>query len=118
MLESNLESQHQRAPTPTSCRLYVHLIHLRRSNQWLAEPKDEQELEMAVNESRSMNDDLHKGLNDGRLKSLTPGRGGSVETANVVNRQNLLQAQYNIVDFMMSKAVKSDNDYNSGYTGY
>lgn len=70
---------------------------------------------MAVNETRSMNNDLLKGTNDGMLKSLTPDRGGVVETDNVVARQSLLQTQYNIVDLMMSKGVNSDNDYESGY---
>lgn len=62
-----------------------------------------------------MNDDLHKGTNDGRLKNLTPDRGGLIEVSNVKSRQGLLQTQYNIVDFLMSANVKSDNDYEYGY---
>jgi hypothetical protein len=34
---------------------------------------------MAVNSARSMNADLHSGVNDGRLKSLTPDRGGVLQ---------------------------------------
>lgn len=70
---------------------------------------------MAVNNTRSMNGDLHKGVNDGRLKSLAPDRGGDVEASHIKVRSNLLQTQYNIVDFMAKKDVKSDNDYEYGY---
>lgn len=35
---------------------------------------------MAINNSRSMNADLRLGATDGSYKSLTPSRGGEVET--------------------------------------
>lgn len=49
---------------------------------------------MAVNESRSANADLQLGMRDGRYKSLTPDRGGEVETSNVANRGTELPAHY------------------------
>lgn len=55
---------------------------------------------MAMNSERSMNQDLHSGLNDGRLKSLTPDRGGRMDTEAVSVRANLLQKQYNVTDMM------------------
>lgn len=72
---------------------------------------------MAVNSSRSMNNDLHSGLNDGRLKSLTPDRGGVIDTdPNVMVRSGQLQAQYNIADFMKGITPKVlDHEYESGY---
>lgn len=60
---------------------------------------------MAVNDSRSMNADLQQGLLDGRLKTLTPDRGGSVEVQNVHDRALALQAQYSISDHMQSFAM-------------
>lgn len=53
---------------------------------------------MAVNESRSMNNDLRLGVTDGKFKSLTPGRGGEVETANVTVRAQVLQPQYGVLE--------------------
>lgn len=72
---------------------------------------------MAVNNSRSMNNDLHSGLNDGRLKSLTPGRGGDLDKdPNVMVRSGQLQAQYNVTDFLQGVAPKVlDHEYESGY---
>lgn len=72
---------------------------------------------MAVNSSRSMNNDLHSGLNDGRLKSLTPDRGGVIDTdPNVMVRSGQLQTQYNIADFMKGITPKVlDHEYESGY---
>lgn len=49
---------------------------------------------MAVNDSRSMNADLQQGLRDGLYKSLTPGRGGVVETRSPLERADDLQPQY------------------------
>lgn len=71
---------------------------------------------MAINDSRSMNQDLHSGLNDGRLKSLTPDRGGQVDESNVGVRAGLLQAQYNITDMMKNVTPKVlDHEYEEGY---
>jgi hypothetical protein len=53
---------------------------------------------MAVNETRSMNRDLQMGVNDGLIKSVTPGRGGEVETKAVIDRAAMLQRQYNVTD--------------------
>jgi len=54
---------------------------------------------MAVNEFRSMNQDLYLGQCDGKHKSLTPGRGGEVEMQWPVERLQTLQRQYNFTDF-------------------
>jgi hypothetical protein len=51
---------------------------------------------MAVNESRSMNQDLVRGAGDGKFKSLTPDRGGEVDPTASAVRQSVLQVQYNI----------------------
>ena len=51
---------------------------------------------MAVNSSRSQNDDLRQGITDGSFKSLTPSRGGVVETGPSIKRQMVLQAQYGV----------------------
>jgi len=66
---------------------------------------------MAVNDSRSMNADLQQGLTDGRVKTLTPDRGGTVEVSNVLQRAEALQRQYAIADRMHSFA----SDCNCGY---
>ena len=71
---------------------------------------------MAINDSRSMNVDLHNGLNDGRLKSLTPDRGGQVDNNHVGVRAGLLQAQYNVTDMMKKVTPKVlDHEYEEGY---
>ena len=71
---------------------------------------------MAVNESRSMNDDLHSGVNDGRLKSITPDRGGVVDMAEVTVRANLLQTQYGMADLMNRVQTPNvDNNFETGY---
>ena len=72
---------------------------------------------MAVNEKRSMNNDLHAGANDGRLKSLTPDRGGELDPdEKVFVRSGQLQAQYNITDFLKGITPKVlDHEYESGY---
>ena len=41
---------------------------------------------MAVNESRSMNQDMAQGKNDGTYKYLSPDRGGEVDMTNVSTR--------------------------------
>ena len=53
---------------------------------------------MAVNESRSLNRDLVMGATDGKFKSITPDRGGEVETTSATMRGHELQMQYNIVE--------------------
>lgn len=53
---------------------------------------------MAVNDSRSMNNDLKEGANDGKFKSLTPDRGGEVDTTAPTVRAHALQPQYNVVE--------------------
>jgi len=71
---------------------------------------------MAVNQSRSMNDDLHSGVNDGRLKSLTPDRGGVLDMAEVTTRANLLQTQYGMADLMNRVQTPNvDNNFETGY---
>lgn len=71
---------------------------------------------MAINDERSMNNDLHLGLNDGRLKSLTPDRGGQVDEDHASVRSGLLQAQYNVTDMMKGVTPKVlDHEYESGY---
>lgn len=72
---------------------------------------------MAVNEKRSMNQDLHQGANDGRLKSLTPDRGGDLDQdPKVFVRSDQLQTQYNVTDFMKGITPKVlDHEYESGY---
>lgn len=71
---------------------------------------------MAINDARSMNSDLHSGVNDGRLKNLTPDRGGNLDMAHVQTRAGLLQNQYNVTDMMAGVAPKvMDHDYEMGY---
>jgi hypothetical protein len=53
---------------------------------------------MAVNESRSMNNDLALGAKDGKFKSLTPSRGGDVDPTDSSVRAMELQAQYGLVE--------------------
>jgi hypothetical protein len=64
-----------------------------------------------------MNNDMHSGANDGRLKSLTPDRGGVLDTdPNVMVRAGQLQTQYNVTDFMKNVTPKVlDHEYESGY---
>lgn len=50
---------------------------------------------MAVNESRSMTNDLHEGITDGVVKKDAPDRGGVVEPD--AHQQSLLQEQYNMI---------------------
>ena len=71
---------------------------------------------MAMNVERSMNQDLHSGVNDGRLKNLTPDRGGQLDMDHVWTRSNLLQNQYNVTDLMKNVAPKVlDHEYETGY---
>lgn len=53
---------------------------------------------MAVNEARSMNNDLKEGANDGKFKSLTPDRGGVAEEMEPMKRAQIVQPQYGIVE--------------------
>lgn len=53
---------------------------------------------MAVNATRSMNRDLQAGVRDGRFKSITPDRGGSVEIDAVIDRAVVIPPQYNVTD--------------------
>lgn len=72
---------------------------------------------MAVNNERSMNADMHSGANDGRLKSLTPDRGGILDPdPSMVVRSGQLQTQYNVTDFLKGITPKVlDHEYESGY---
>ena len=51
---------------------------------------------MAVNESRSMNQDYAQGKLDGQRKFLTPDRGGEVEYTNVATRSRELPWHYGL----------------------
>ncbi len=52
---------------------------------------------MAVNYSRSMNNDFQFGSEiDGKVKCLTPDRGGVVDESSATERAHWLQPQYNI----------------------
>ena len=51
---------------------------------------------MAVNSSRSQNNDLRQGITDGSFKNLTPDRGGVVESGTSIKRQMVLQSQYGV----------------------
>jgi hypothetical protein len=53
---------------------------------------------MAVNNTRSMNEDLQAGIHDGCCKNLSPDRGGSVELHDLYERYATLQQQYGITD--------------------
>lgn len=71
---------------------------------------------MAINDARSMNSDLHSGVNDGRLKSLAPDRGGNLDMSHVATRAGLLQNQYNVTDMLNNVAPKvMDHEYEMGY---
>ena len=56
---------------------------------------------MAINETRSMNNDLQIGLRDGAFKSITPDRGGAVDPSHAIERSSNLQLQYDITDQRM-----------------
>lgn len=49
---------------------------------------------MAVNDSRSMNQDLKLGARDGAFKSLTPDRGGDVDPSHATYRMNSVKASF------------------------
>jgi hypothetical protein len=49
---------------------------------------------MAVNDSRSMNQDLKLGARDGAFKSLTPDRGGEVDPSHATYRMNSLKSSF------------------------
>lgn len=51
---------------------------------------------MAVNETRSMNQDLRRGARDGKFKNLTPDRGGVVDPTAATIRKAELNIQYNV----------------------
>lgn len=51
---------------------------------------------MAINDSRSMNQDLRKGASEGAFKNLTPDRGGEVEEGFAIKRNMVLQTQYGL----------------------
>lgn len=60
---------------------------------------------MAANFSRSMNADLFLGSQvDGRMKTLYPNRGGSVEDSRLVERAKDLQEQYAVAHMGYSYA--------------
>ena len=52
---------------------------------------------MAVNESRNFTMDLRMGMSDGRYKSLTPDRGGEVETLEPERREGELPWHYGML---------------------
>jgi hypothetical protein len=54
---------------------------------------------MAVNESRSMNNDLREGITDGMVKKATPDRGGDLFDINAASivRSSLSQDLYDAV---------------------
>lgn len=71
---------------------------------------------MAMNSERSMNQDLHSGVNDGRLKNLTPDRGGQLDMDHVITRSSLLQNQYDITDMLKGITPSGiDYEYENGY---
>jgi hypothetical protein len=49
---------------------------------------------MAVNDARSMNNDLRLGARDGMFKSLTPDRGGDVDPTHATYRMESLKAPF------------------------
>jgi hypothetical protein len=49
---------------------------------------------MAVNESRSMNNDMRLGATDGKYKSLTPDRGGEVDPTAATARMTVTKAMF------------------------
>ena len=49
---------------------------------------------MAVNETRSMNQNMAQGKSDGQRKSYTPDRGGEVDLTSVVTRSRELPWHY------------------------
>ena len=51
---------------------------------------------MAVNESRSMNQDMTQGQWDGKYKYLSPDRGGEVDMTNVSTRSRELPWHYGL----------------------
>ena len=51
---------------------------------------------MAVNESRSMNQDMTQGQWDGKYKYLAPDRGGEVDMTNVSTRSRELPWHYGL----------------------
>ena len=62
-----------------------------------------------------MNGDRKLGENDGMMKSIAPDRGGILEESHALERAELLQTQYNIVDKRRGVNVSSNNDYEYGY---
>ncbi len=53
---------------------------------------------MAVNDTRSMNNDLALGAKDGKFKNTTPDRGGDLDPTDASVRAMELQAQYGLVE--------------------
>jgi hypothetical protein len=70
---------------------------------------------MAINATRSMNGDLQMGIKDGRFKSITPDRGGEVETEQVIDRAVVLPPQYNVTDatYQIGDPKYDGHGYNS-----
>lgn len=58
---------------------------------------------MAVNESRSMNAELHEGGTDGTVKKYAPNRGGVIDGTNIGVLQRLHDCYY---DVSVSEAIK------------
>jgi hypothetical protein len=49
---------------------------------------------MAVNDTRSMNQDLRLGLADGKFKNLTPDRGGDVDPTHATARMTVTKSLF------------------------
>jgi hypothetical protein len=62
---------------------------------------------MAVNQTRSMNQDLAEGISDGVVKKLTPDRGGLQDSAEIAAVKSALHEIYDSVwsDVAMSQAA-------------
>jgi hypothetical protein len=69
---------------------------------------------MAVNDSRSMNQDLKLGARDGAFKSLTPDRGGEVDTSHATYRMNSLQSAFPTGEMYSIEARPSIADLSDG----
>lgn len=60
---------------------------------------------MAVNQSRSMNAELHEGATDGSYKKIAPARGGVVEHTFVPDRTRLSPFYYGSITESPNKTI-------------